>query len=194
LRWTGVSPSPITTQKTLTARFVVREASGAVATQVRFYDQYGALVARRAGPRRASGAGSLPVLLRVAGRPLAPGLYRLQLTLTDQAGNHAVTSREPFRDYRPVKATVTFDLPRAGRRVALTFDDGNDEAAWARIVNTLRAYHVHGTFFAPPATPSARTAGLTPTWSCRAPPRSAGSSRSALPPGGGSPGSVRCPT
>jgi len=148
LRWTGVSPSPITTQKTLTARFVVREESGAVATQVRFYDQYGALVARRAGPRRASGAGSLPVLLRVAGRPLAPGLYRLQLTLTDQAGNHAVTSREPFRDYRPVKATVTFDLPRAGRRVALTFDDGNDEAAWARIVNTLRAYHVHGTFFA----------------------------------------------
>ena len=88
------------------------------------------------------------MLLRAAGGPLAPGLYRLQLTLTDQAGNHAVTSLEPFRDYRPMKATVTFTLPRAGRRVALTFDDGNDEAAWAGIVNTLRAYHVHGTFFA----------------------------------------------
>jgi peptidoglycan/xylan/chitin deacetylase (PgdA/CDA1 family) len=148
LRWKGVSPSPVTTQKALIARFFVREASGSVATALCVYDQYGALVLRRAGPRRAAGAGSLAVLLRAAGRPLTPGLYRLQLTLTDQAGNHSVTSLAPFRDYRPVRATVTFDLPRAGRRVALTFDDGNDEAAWARIVNTLRAYQVHGTFFA----------------------------------------------
>ena len=148
LRWKAVSPPVVTTQKTLTARCVVREVSGTVAVRLRVYGQYGGLVLRRRGPRLAAGARALRVALHTAGRPLAPGVYRLQLTLTDQAGNCSTSSLEPFRDERPVKATVTSDLPRAGHRVALTFDDGNDEAAWLRIVETLRAYHVHGTFFA----------------------------------------------
>ena len=148
LRWRGVSPPVVTTQKTLTARCGVREAGGSVAVRERVYDQYGRLVVRRRGPRLDAGADVLRVALRNAGGPLAPGVYRLQLTLTDQAGNSSTSGLEPFRDERPVKATVTFDLPPAGRRVALTFDDGNDEAAWSRIVTTLRAYHVHGTFFA----------------------------------------------
>jgi peptidoglycan/xylan/chitin deacetylase (PgdA/CDA1 family) len=147
LRWKGLSPSLVTTQKALTAHFAIREASGSVATKLRIFDQYGTLALRRAGPRCASGVGSLAVSLRADGRQLAPGLYRLRLVLTDQAGNRAVTAFASFRDYRPVKATVTFDLPSAGRRVALTFDDGNDEAAWGSIVDTLRAYHARGTFF-----------------------------------------------
>jgi peptidoglycan/xylan/chitin deacetylase (PgdA/CDA1 family) len=149
LRWAGLSPSAVTTQTSLTARFALREAHGPVAWRLQVYGQYGALVLHRAGPRPiASRAGSITVPLTAGGRRFAPGVYRLRLTLSDQAGNRAVTGFVTFRDVRPVEAKVTFDLPRAGRRVALTFDDGNDKAAWARIVTVLRSYRVHGTFFA----------------------------------------------
>ena len=39
------------------------------------------------------------------------------------------------------------EVPGAGRRVALTFDDCNEHDAWNRILDTLAAAHVHTTFF-----------------------------------------------
>ena len=149
LRWKGLSPSSVTTQTSLTARFTLREAHGPVAWRLQLYSQYGTLVLRRTGSRPIDpGAASVAVPLIAAGKRFSPGVYRLRLTVSDQAGNRAVSGFVPFRDLRPVEAKVTFDLPRAGRRVALTFDDGNDQAAWARIVTVLRSYRVHGTFFA----------------------------------------------
>jgi peptidoglycan/xylan/chitin deacetylase (PgdA/CDA1 family) len=149
LRWRGLSPEPVTTEKSLIARFALREAHGPVAWRLQVYGQYGGLVLQRAGGRAiAPGAGAIAVPLSVGGRRFAPGVSRLRLTLSDQAGNRALTAFAPFRDVRPVEAKVTFDLPRAGRRVALTFDDGNDRAAWGRIVTVLHRYRVHGTFFA----------------------------------------------
>ena len=129
------------------AHYRLTEASGAAACRLRLVDQYGRAVTSRAGLRLVAGAGGLAVPLRVRGRALVPGLYRLRLVLRDQAGNESVSAPQTVRDYRPAKASVTFDLPAAGRRVALTFDDGNDGAAWASIVATLHAAHLHGTFF-----------------------------------------------
>ena len=58
-----------------------------------------------------------------------------------------MTSAEGFRDYRPAPARVFVHVPAAGKRVALTFDDGGDNAAWASILSTLRRYRSHATFF-----------------------------------------------
>ena len=147
LVWTRLAPEIVKTTRPEVAHYRLAEASGWATCSVRLFDQYGRRVVRRAGPRLKAGAGGLAVRLRSGGRPLVPGLYRLRLVLRDQAGNESVSALQPIRDYRPVKARVLFDLPAAGRRVALTFDDGNDGAAWASIVATLHAAHVHGTFF-----------------------------------------------
>jgi peptidoglycan/xylan/chitin deacetylase (PgdA/CDA1 family) len=147
LVWTRLAPAVVRSPRPEVAYFRLAEASGWASRSVRLYDQYGRAVARRAGPRLAADAGGLAVTLRSRGRALVPGLYRLQVMLRDQAGNVSVSAPQAIRDYVPVKAGVTFDLPAAGRRVALTFDDGNDEAAWAAIAATLHAAHVHGTFF-----------------------------------------------
>ena len=147
LVWKRLSPAVVTTSQREVAGYRLTEVSGSATCELRLFDQYGRQVTRRGGPRLAAGAGGLVVPLRVGKRPLVPGLYRLRLVLRDQAGNEAVSPTQTLRDYRPAKASVTFDLPGAGRRVALTFDDGNDGAAWASIVATLHAYHVHGTFF-----------------------------------------------
>jgi peptidoglycan/xylan/chitin deacetylase (PgdA/CDA1 family) len=80
-------------------------------------------------------------------RALTPGVYRLTLTVTDSAGNVTVTSAKSFRDYRPAAAKLYYHLPAAGKRVALTFDDGGDNAAWASILSTLKRYGSHATFF-----------------------------------------------
>lgn len=147
LTWTRLSPAVVTTPRVEVAHYRLTEASGWATCSVRLYDQYGRPVTRRVGARSSAGAGRLDVPLRAGKRPLVPGLYRLRLVLRDQAGNQAVSAPQTIRDYRPAKASATFELPGAGRRVALTFDDGNDEAAWASIVSTLHAYRVHGTFF-----------------------------------------------
>ena len=47
----------------------------------------------------------------------------------------------------PVKAHVYTRLPAAGRRVALTFDDGGSKTAWYWILRELEAGHAKGTFF-----------------------------------------------
>jgi peptidoglycan/xylan/chitin deacetylase (PgdA/CDA1 family) len=47
----------------------------------------------------------------------------------------------------PVKAKVYRSLPAAGKKVALTFDDGGGATAWYWILHELRAGHAKGTFF-----------------------------------------------
>ena len=148
LRWLSVKPAVITSLRSVRYGFLIRESSGAVAVSLNVYDQYGVRVLRRTGLRLDPGLRRLNLAPRYASRrPFMPGLYRLQLTVTDQAGNRTTTTLKAFRDELPVKAAVWRDVPGAGRRVALTFDDGYDEAAWASILATLHAYHEQATFF-----------------------------------------------
>ena len=51
------------------------------------------------------------------------------------------------RDYHPVRAQVTYNVKGAGKRVALTFDDGGPAWVWARMLDTLKTYRMHATFF-----------------------------------------------
>ena len=50
-------------------------------------------------------------------------------------------------DWREAKPMVYQRLERVGRRVALTFDDGDSAPAWAQILDVLEAESVKATFF-----------------------------------------------
>jgi peptidoglycan/xylan/chitin deacetylase (PgdA/CDA1 family) len=145
--WRKVTPGVVYRTQSIHFRFTVREPSGAVRVGVTITDQYGHLVRRIKGIKRAPGARRVDLTPRYGNRkPFLPGLYRVHLTLVDQAGNKTVTKARVFRDYRPAKASVWRHVSGAGKRVALTFDDGGD-GPWASMLRTLKAYHAHATFF-----------------------------------------------
>jgi peptidoglycan-N-acetylglucosamine deacetylase len=146
-RWRGVEPAIIHRQQTVRLSFAILEATGRVRMAVAVIDQYGSRVLRVGGLRRASGLRAYDLALRYRnGVAFMPGVYRVRFIVTDEAGNHRMTSLRPFRDYRPVTAKVWYSVPPAGRRVALTFDDGA-AGPWASILSTLKAHGAHATFF-----------------------------------------------
>lgn len=146
-RWRDVSPTVLHRVEPVRLRFTVWEPSGTVRLAWRATDQYGYFSARRGGLEREPGTRDLQVAPRYKNhQPFKPGLYRVRLTFTDQAGNVTVTKPRAFRNYRPAQARVFRRVSGAGRRVALTFDDGG-VGPWARILRTLRAYKAHASFF-----------------------------------------------
>ena len=146
--WRAVQPQVLRGTGPVRLRFVVADLSGRVGVAYRIYDAGGVRVVGGAARTFAVGACSLTIPARYAGgRSLLPGLYRVTLHLVDAAGNAKVTHPTAFRDYRPVQAKVWRDVTGAGRRVALTFDDGYDEAGWAAILAVLHARGAHATFF-----------------------------------------------
>jgi peptidoglycan/xylan/chitin deacetylase (PgdA/CDA1 family) len=78
------------------------------------------------------------------GRPADPGLYVLEVGPTFSAH---MTTVAWVRLQPPVQAKVYRSLPAAGKKVALTFDDGGGASAWYWILRELRAGHAKGTFF-----------------------------------------------
>ena len=145
LRWismpAGIGAGPLVT------RFRLTDASGeAVVT----------LLAGEPGERRSpSGNRELEVgTQRVAwqlrapgGARRLPGAYRVSLQAVDQAGNRGSSSARPLLVTYAVSTRVIRRVDGAGRRVALTFDDCNDGAAWARILAVLSARGASATFF-----------------------------------------------
>ncbi|HTX68322.1 MAG TPA: polysaccharide deacetylase family protein [Thermoleophilia bacterium] len=78
------------------------------------------------------------------GRPADPGLYIVEAG--PRFSTHMTTVAR-VRLQPPVKAKVYRSLPKAGKKVALTFDDGGGATAWYWILRELRAGHAKGTFF-----------------------------------------------
>jgi peptidoglycan/xylan/chitin deacetylase (PgdA/CDA1 family) len=146
IRWISLRPEPAA-RNPVTARFALGDASEIAASSVRLLDEVGIVrTVHMTHPQ--TGPSSIRVPVRYSdGRVLIPGLYRLRLTARDGAGNLRVSRDLPFRVVHPVRATVWREVRGAGRRVALTFDDCNDERAWNRILNILAADHLHATFF-----------------------------------------------
>ena len=145
--WTGVTPSVIHSLTSVSFRFVIREASGPVRIGWRATDQYGEFAAARGDIEREPGAREVKVSPRYRnGHAFLPGLYNVRLRLTDEAGNATVTKPRVFRDYAPAQAQVWRRVSGAGKRVALTFDDGG-ASAWRSMLDTLRRYKAHATFF-----------------------------------------------
>jgi peptidoglycan/xylan/chitin deacetylase (PgdA/CDA1 family) len=84
--------------------------------------------------------------LRPDGSRADPGLYLVEVGAVG-APARSMTRIGWVRFEPPVKARVYTRLPAAGRRVALTFDDGGGKTAWYWILRELRAAHAKGTFF-----------------------------------------------
>ena len=207
--WRAVRPQVLRGTGAVRLRFVVADLSGSVRAAYRIYDAGGVLVVRGGhdpcgrGParrcRRATPTGGACCRGSTASDPLV-----------DAAGNAKVTHATAFRDYRPVQAKVWRDVTGAGRRVALTFDDGYDKAGWAAILAVLHARGAHATFFingryvAGYPTLARRTVAWgnaigSHTWShilttTETRPRSVPRSRATSRPGGRWPAPRRCPT
>ena len=145
--WRSVSPDVIRHIEPVTLRFAVVERSGPVTLAYKVTDQYGYSAVSRAGLEWEAGARSVELTPRYPDhKGFVPGVYRVQLSVRDEAGNVTVTRRRSFRDLRAMSGGVWHRISGAGRMVALTFDDGND-TAWASMLGTLKGYHAHATFF-----------------------------------------------
>ena len=145
--WRNVSPGVIDRVRVVRFRFIIRDIGGPIRVSWRASDQYGSFAASKGGLEREPGRREIEVTPRYKNHEaFMPGLYRVGITLTDQAGNVTVTGTRAFRNYRPAPAKVWRRVSGAGRRVALTFDDGG-AGPWASMLNTLKAHHAHATFF-----------------------------------------------
>jgi peptidoglycan/xylan/chitin deacetylase (PgdA/CDA1 family) len=128
--------------------FSLADLSGGARVSYEVRDQYGYLASRGRGIEVRAGSGGIVIPNRYGNhKPWVPGLYRVTLTFVDRAGNRSVLRPVPLRDYHPTRASVTYTVHRAGKRVALTFDDGGPAWVWGRMLDTLKAYHMHATFF-----------------------------------------------
>jgi peptidoglycan/xylan/chitin deacetylase (PgdA/CDA1 family) len=145
--WKGLSPGMIRKIQPVTCRFTVDEKSGPVKLSYKVTDQYGYHAVSRTGLQRTAGARNVRLTPRYKnGKGLAPGVYRIQFTVRDEAGNVTVSKRRSFRNYRAVSGGVWRRLNGAGKRVALTFDDGG-AGPWESMLDTFKRYGMHGTFF-----------------------------------------------
>ena len=146
-KWTGVSPAVLEGGGPVKFSFVVHDLSPSVDIAWRATDQYDDFAAAKKGLQRATGSRSIEVVPRYKnGKAFEPGLYKVTLTLTDEAGNTTTTSAKVFRDYRAAPAKVWRRVSGAGKRIALTFDDGG-AGPWASMLDTLKRYGMHATFF-----------------------------------------------
>jgi peptidoglycan/xylan/chitin deacetylase (PgdA/CDA1 family) len=145
--WKSVSPGTIRRVEPVSCKFTIDERNGPVTVSYRVTDQYKYFAAGKSGLERGAGTRTVEVTPRYkSGKGFVPGVYRIQLTVRDEAGNVTVSNRRSFRNYRAVSGGVWRRISGAGRMVALTFDDGNN-AAWASILSTLKRYKAHATFF-----------------------------------------------
>lgn len=129
-------------------RYALADLSGGARLSYEVRDQYGYLARRARGIEVGTGAGSIDIPDRYGTRrPWMPGLFRVVLTFVDRAGNRSTLRPLLVRDYHPVRASVTYSVHGAGKRVALTFDDGGPAWVWDRMLDTLKAYKMHATFF-----------------------------------------------
>ena len=147
-RWRGASPEPITRIGRVTFAFRASDRASELAVSYSIADVLGRRVGSRSRTLLSESASTLSWNVRYEnGDPVDPGLYRVTFSVTDDAGNTRVTHAFAFRDHRPVTTRVWRRVDSAGRRVALTFDDCYDTAAWARILDTLKAKHATASFF-----------------------------------------------
>ena len=145
--WEGINPEPLRTTEPIRFTFRSLDPDGPLNVSFAVFDAVGR-VRQMTGLVRRAGEEELDWTPRYAnGGALIPGLYRVQFTATDRAGNGRASPFRSFRILRPVRSTVWRRVDGSGRRVALTFDDCNVRSAWSRILSVLQANTVHATFF-----------------------------------------------
>lgn len=145
-----VSPEPWTGTGGVHLGVSISDAGPGASFTVGFtvHDTTGKQVARVKGLTRDRGRDSVTWDARnPAGGPVPNGLYSLTLRATDEAGNARESASVPLRLARPVSASVVSEVIGAGRRVALTFDDCGNDAAWRQILATLHQAKAGASFF-----------------------------------------------
>jgi peptidoglycan/xylan/chitin deacetylase (PgdA/CDA1 family) len=147
--WREIAPEPLRTTGPVRFTFVTRDRFSdrvAVGYVVRDVEDRG--IERARPGTRPTGDVTLAWDARAPGsRPVAPGLYRVEISTRDALGNVRTGRSMPFRNHRPVNSSVVRRVDGAGRRVALTFDDCGSNDAWGKILDTLEASRSQATFF-----------------------------------------------
>ena len=146
VRWRAISPEPVRDNHPVTFRFTALDNAPTVDVHLGVGDDEGEIGEARGQVR--PGDRSIDWAPRYGnGEPLLPGLYEARLTISDPAGNRARSAWKAFRDHRPVTSRVIHRLGGTGGKVALTFDDCNDGAAWRRILRILDERNAGASFF-----------------------------------------------
>ena len=146
LRWRGIAPEPVTSNRAVHFRFRVSDRAETVSVGLSVTDDEGDVGDAEREVRPGDRTIDWTPRYR-SGAPLLPGLYAARLTANDGAGNRARSAWKPFRDHRPVRSRVIHRLGGTGGRVALTFDDCNDSGAWGRILRILADRNAQASFF-----------------------------------------------
>ena len=146
-RWRGIVPEPLTTTRPFHMRFLARDAATDLQATTVLFDASGE-VRRSKAASVSTGLVSLEERPRYPnGAPWIPGLYLARVLLIDDAGNRTQSPLRAFRNHRAVTTRVIHRLGGTGPRVALTFDDCGDGAAWRKILKILHDRHVQASFF-----------------------------------------------
>ena len=149
VRWEGVAPVPLSTQRAMTLTFRTSGAQDGGRVLARISTLGGEQV-------RELNSGSDPLasvsVLRWNGRDdegrrVANGVYAVQLVALSRAGDEHASATRRVRLERPVRTRTVYRVNGAGRRVALTFDDCNFDDAWRQILTTLAERDDRVTFF-----------------------------------------------
>jgi peptidoglycan-N-acetylglucosamine deacetylase len=140
LKLRRVSPATLHKGTRVTALYALRDRSRRSSLRLRVR---GNIVSRTIDTgRHSSGRGRVRRRLR-----LPTGAYRIRMVAKDDAGNVGRSRARPWRVLRAARARVYRRLERTGPKVALTFDDCYDTAAWSDILKSLRRHRARGTFF-----------------------------------------------
>jgi peptidoglycan/xylan/chitin deacetylase (PgdA/CDA1 family) len=147
-RWLSCRPAVRYRTGPQRMRVRIEDITGVSTVKLRILDALDRTIARAGPYELGNGTHTLSWNGRArSGKAAAPGTYAVQLELRDGAGNVRVSAARRFRDQHAVSSVVVRSNSSAGRRVALTFDDGGDAGAWAGILSILRRYDLKGTFF-----------------------------------------------
>jgi peptidoglycan/xylan/chitin deacetylase (PgdA/CDA1 family) len=140
----SVRPSRLTSAATVKLTFAVAPADGTT-VEWSVVDTFGRTVGKSGAVHDAKGRERISWRAKEDGKPLFPGTYRLRVVARDAGGDVSVASAT-LASAAPVQAQVIKRLPKAGNKVALTFDGGSGYA-WRHIMKALAKRDATGTFF-----------------------------------------------
>jgi peptidoglycan/xylan/chitin deacetylase (PgdA/CDA1 family) len=148
--WRGIDPEPLRHRGSVTFEFETSARGRSVDLSYEISDSDGDIVASASGVSRPTGRTTIKWDARSDnGSPVVPGLYRVRITVTDEAGRSTRSSAKPFRVLTPGTSDVVRRVEHAGNDVALTFDDCYKQHAWSRLLRILSANDAKATFFCP---------------------------------------------
>ncbi len=145
-RVTIAAPAPaVTDDGPVTLRVAAEDTSGVDERGVRVLRQTGEVIGTIPLP---DDADAVEWDLRLRGRLLLPGVYRLEGTAVDAVGNAGTsTTARLLRVDRAVGSQQVYSLRDAGNVVALTYDDCGDSLPWERILRAFRVLGAKASFF-----------------------------------------------